>query len=192
MALDRRARFEGRREERIAVVTFGDASANHATAQGAFNTAGWAAHQHVPVPLLFVCEDNGIGISTRTPTGWIAEQFRHRAGAAVLRTPTASISRTCGTWPARPSLGPRAAEPAFLHVRTVRMMGHAGSDVEQTYRTPQEIEATEARDPLIATATMLIDAGWPPRPSEVTALWRRHPRAASGRSPTRRCAGPSS
>ena len=31
-----------------------------------------AAYQGLPLPLLFVCEDNGIGISTKTPTGWIA------------------------------------------------------------------------------------------------------------------------
>ncbi len=170
MALDRRARFEGRREERIAVVTFGDASANHATAQAAFNTAGWATHQHVPVPLLFVCEDNGIGISTRTPTGWIAEQFRHRAGLRYFACDGLDLPDVWGVAGDAQRYVREQRRPAFLHVRTVRMMGHAGSDVEQTYRTPQEIQATEARDPLIATATMLIDAG-AATPEQLTALW---------------------
>src|SRR3546814_11451745 len=53
----------------VVLTSFGDASANHSTAQGAFNTAGWAAFQGSPMPLIFLCEDNGIGISTRTPTG---------------------------------------------------------------------------------------------------------------------------
>jgi 2-oxoisovalerate dehydrogenase E1 component len=171
MALDRRARFEGRREERIAVCTFGDASANHATAQAAFNTAGWATHQHVPVPLLFVCEDNGIGISTRTPEGWIGAQFSSRVGLRYFSCDGLDL----------PDVWDAAAEaqawvrahrrPAFLHVRTVRLMGHAGSDVEQTYRSPQEIQATEAMDPLLRTAALLIDAG-AVTPDEVVALWQ--------------------
>ena len=64
----------------IIVCTFGDASANHSTATGAINTAAWTAFQHVPVPILFVCEDNGIGISVRTPAGWIAGNYGHRPG----------------------------------------------------------------------------------------------------------------
>ena len=67
-------------EDAVVLASFGDASANHSTAQGAFNTAGWSAFQGTPLPLIFLCEDNGIGISTRTPTGWIEAQFRHRAG----------------------------------------------------------------------------------------------------------------
>ena len=47
----------------VVVCSFGDASLNHATAQAALNTTAHAAHQHLPVPLLYVCEDNGIGIS---------------------------------------------------------------------------------------------------------------------------------
>jgi len=35
--------------------------------------------------------------------------------------------------------------PAFLHLRTVRLLGHAGSDVEQSYRSLDEIEAAEEK-----------------------------------------------
>src|SRR3546814_3127244 len=37
------------------------------------------------MPLIFLCEDNGIGISTRTPTGGIEAQFRHRAGLHYIK-----------------------------------------------------------------------------------------------------------
>ena len=66
----------------IILASFGDASANHSTAQGAINCAAWAASQGTPMPLVFLCEDNGIGISTRTPGGWIDASFRNRAGPA--------------------------------------------------------------------------------------------------------------
>ncbi|MGW0183270.1 thiamine pyrophosphate-dependent enzyme, partial [Nocardia sp. NPDC003345] len=51
----------------VVLCGFGDASANHSTAAGAINTAVHTAHLGVPVPVLFLCEDNGIGISVPTP-----------------------------------------------------------------------------------------------------------------------------
>ena len=66
----------GTRRDRVC--TFGDASANHAVATAAFNTAMYCAYQGLPLPLLFVCEDNGLGISVRTPAGWIEASFSTR------------------------------------------------------------------------------------------------------------------
>ena len=67
VSLDRKAYLENRDETAIAVCTFGDASSNHSTSVGAINAASWASFQHIPAPVLFVCEDNGLGISVRTP-----------------------------------------------------------------------------------------------------------------------------
>src|SRR5688572_1393758 len=71
-------------DDSIAICSFGDASANHATAQTAFNAAAWTAYQKLPAPVLFVCEDNGIGISVKTPSGWIANRFQHMDGLDVF------------------------------------------------------------------------------------------------------------
>jgi len=49
--------------------------------------------------------------------------------------------------------------PAFLHLTMVRFLGHAGSDAEVSYRSRAEIEADYARDPLLATARLLVAAG---------------------------------
>jgi len=68
-------------DDALVVASFGDASANHSTAAGAINAACWTAHQGIALPLLLVCEDNGLGISTRTPAGWVAAQFSGRAQA---------------------------------------------------------------------------------------------------------------
>ena len=46
-----------------------------------------------------------------------------------------------------------------LHLRTVRFLGHAGSDVELGYRSRAEIAADHARDPLLATAAYLVEQG---------------------------------
>ncbi|MEZ4316115.1 MAG: thiamine pyrophosphate-dependent enzyme [Myxococcota bacterium] len=170
IALDRSARREKRRETRISVCTFGDASSNHATATAAFNSAAWASFQRIPAPILFVCEDNGIGISVRTPDGWVASNFQNRSGIRYFGGD--GLSLPSAWFAARQAIDyvRHTRRPGFLHLRMVRMLGHAGSDVEQLYRTPEEIEAAEALDPLRRTATLLVDNGWM-TPDEVLGLY---------------------
>ncbi|WP_243774655.1 thiamine pyrophosphate-dependent enzyme [Actinomadura barringtoniae] len=143
----------------IAVCSFGDASANHSTATGAINSAVNCGYQGLPMPLLFVCEDNGIGISVRTPQGWVESAYGSRPGLEYFAADGCDLVDAYET-------SVRAAEwvrehrrPAFLHLRTVRLMGHAGSDVESAYRTPAEIAAAEAADPLTVTAKLLAERG---------------------------------
>jgi 2-oxoisovalerate dehydrogenase E1 component len=170
VAIDRAARQAGRQESRIAVCSFGDASANHATATTAFNAAGWASFQRVPAPVLFVCEDNGFGISVRTPQGWIASNFQGRAGIRYFFGDGLSLPSAWDAAQRAIHYVRTSRRPAFLHLKTVRMLGHAGSDVEQLYRTPAEIEQTEAADPLRRTATLLVENGWL-TPDEVLGLY---------------------
>src|SRR5262245_31210781 len=66
-------------EDAVVVCSFGDASANHATALAAINTARYAVRMGLPMPLLLVCEDNGTGISVPTPEGWIESTFGEMA-----------------------------------------------------------------------------------------------------------------
>ena len=68
----------------VILCSFGDASANHSTAQGAFNAAAWTAYQNLPMPIVFVCEDNDIGISVRTPKGWIEATYQNRPGLTYM------------------------------------------------------------------------------------------------------------
>ena len=93
----------------IAVTSFGDASANHSTAAGAINTACQVAYQGLPMPVLFVCEDNGLGISVRTPAGWIAAAYSagHRCGTSLLTAPISLPAMTL-RWQRRPTSGPSA------------------------------------------------------------------------------------
>jgi 2-oxoisovalerate dehydrogenase E1 component len=143
----------------VVVCSFGDASANHSTATGAINTACHCAYQRLPMPLLLICEDNGLGISVRTPPGWIEAAYAHRPG---LRYFAADGRDPVGVYETAAEAAAWVREhrrPAFLHLRVVRLMGHAGSDAEAAYRTPAELAAGQHRDPLTATARLLIDAG---------------------------------
>jgi 2-oxoisovalerate dehydrogenase E1 component len=142
----------------IAVTSLGDASSNHSTTAGAIGAALWCRYAGLPMPLLIVCEDNGLGISVRTPHGWVETNYGSRPGleyfAADGADPVCVLD--AATRAAEHVRGKRS--PAFLHLKTVRFYGHAGSDVEAAYRTPQEIVADADRDPLLGTARALIGA----------------------------------
>ncbi|QKV17559.1 thiamine pyrophosphate-dependent enzyme [Oricola thermophila] len=157
-------------QDAVVMCSFGDASANHSTAQGAFNTAAWTAYQGVPLPLIFVCEDNGIGISVRTPPGWIEANFSKRAGLAYFSCNGLDIFDTHATALKAAAFARRKRQPVFLHVKTVRLFGHAGSDIEAAYRRKAEIEQAEDNDPLVHTAARLAAAGYL-APGEAAALY---------------------
>ena len=145
-------------DDSIIVCSFGDASSNHSTAQGAINTACWTSYQSIPIPLLFVCEDNGIGISVPTPRGWVAANYANRPGLRYFTCDGLDMAQTLRISQAAADYVRRARKPAFLHISTVRLYGHAGSDVEITYRDKPAIEASEANDPLLHSARILRDA----------------------------------
>ncbi|MDA3627009.1 thiamine pyrophosphate-dependent enzyme [Saccharopolyspora sp. WRP15-2] len=146
-------------DDSVVVCSFGDASANHSTTTGAINSALHCAFQGLAMPLLLVCEDNGIGISVRTPKGWIESTYGNRTGLRYFTADGSdpveclSVAREAADWVRR------HRAPAFLHLRTVRLMGHAGSDVESGYRSRTEITTDYQRDPLLGTAKSLVDNG---------------------------------
>ncbi len=153
----------------ITICSFGDASTNHSVATGAFNAAIYCAYQGLPLPLLFVCEDNGLGISVRTPAGWVETAFGSRPHLRYVAVDgddpvaVAEVTATVAEWVRR------RRKPAFLHLRTVRFGGHAGTDVETAYRTGAEIRADLDRDPILGTARALLAGGW-----TTDALLQRH------------------
>jgi 2-oxoisovalerate dehydrogenase E1 component len=143
----------------IAVTSFGDASANHSTATGAINTACQVAYQGLPMPILFVCEDNGLGISVRTPAGWIAATYSNRPPMRYFFADGTDLAGCYDAALAAEAYVRAKRAPAFLHLSVVRFMAHAGSDAEVSYRNSAEITADYERDPLLGTARLLAGAG---------------------------------
>ena len=146
-------------EDSIAICTFGDASSNHATAQTAFNTAQWTAYQKLPAPVLYVCEDNGIGISVKTPSGWIANAFQQRPGLDYFFADGLDIASGYAQVAAAVNHCRNTRRPTFLHLKTTRIMGHAGTDFEIEWRSFEELMAVEASDPLLRSAKIALSSG---------------------------------
>lgn len=143
----------------LVLCSFGDASVNHSTAQGAFNTAAWISYQKLPLPLVFICEDNGLGISTRTPAGWIQASFSQRPGIRYFHCDGLNMLESYQTARAVAHFVRVERKPVFLHMRCVRLFGHAGADVQSAYLNNDEITAMEALDPLLTSAGILLNAG---------------------------------
>ncbi len=182
----RLAHDTGLSRDSIVLCSFGDASANHATALAGINAARYIHRRGNPVPILFLCEDNGIGISVDTPAQWIEESygsqrlmryFRAEGSLAEIWDACAQAVDHCR--------GTRI--PTFLHLKTTRLWGHAGSDLETSYRALAEIERIEAQDPLLANARLLIESG-AATPGELKDLLRdtRERVAAAGEEAARR------
>jgi 2-oxoisovalerate dehydrogenase E1 component len=146
-------------EDAIAVCSFGDASLNHSTALGALNAAEYNVHQGLRMPVLFCCEDNGFGISVRTPRNWVKEAWSNRPHLRYFGAEGTEIAGAYDAAVAAVDYVRSSRRPAFFHLRTVRFLGHAGSDAEIGYRTRAEIGEELPRDPLVHTAHLLVEAG---------------------------------
>ncbi len=157
-ALSRTDRPNGYPRDAISVCSFGDASFNHAAALTAFNAARWSQRRGRPTPILFVCEDNGIGISVETPSRWIESSVRGMRGLTYVRAEGEIDEVYDATQQAIDTVRGRR-KPVFLHLPTVRLWGHAGSDLEAAYRSRAEIETSEDADPIARNARYLIATG---------------------------------
>jgi 2-oxoisovalerate dehydrogenase E1 component len=159
-------------EDAVVVTSLGDASVNHSTAQGALNAAAYLTHRRLDVPLLVVVEDNGLGISTRTPAGWMEESLRRLPGIQYVEAASPRPDRLLADVAAAVDHVRHLRRPVLLHLRTVRFLCHAGSDVELGYRTSTEIARDLELDPLLATAAYLVETGTL-TPDDVLARYER-------------------
>ena len=162
LAIDRATRLgvpSPWKEDAIVLCSFGDASVNHAAAQAALNTTAHIAFQGLPLPLLLVCEDNGLGISVPTPAGWLEAaltarlEIRYELADGHDPAEVLAVATGLAGWVRE------RRRPAVLHLRTVRYLSHAGADAEMAYRMPQAIRADYERDPILGTARWLVSAG---------------------------------
>lgn len=143
----------------IVVASFGDAAVNHSTFLGATGAAGWAVQRGLLMPLLLVCEDNGLGLSVRQPRGWIEARLAALPNVAYLAADGWDLP---GTWDAvhRAVLQCRISRrPVVLHLRCERLLPHAGSDLDTTYRSAAELARAEERDPLVTAAVAFARSG---------------------------------
>jgi pyruvate dehydrogenase E1 component alpha subunit len=134
-----------RKSKEVAVCFFGDGASN----EGAFHEAlNMAALWHLPV--IFVCENNKYGMSTSTERSMSVANVADRAsaygmpGVIVDGNSVAEVNEAALVAVERA----RAGEgPTLIECKTYRIRGHSRSD-RNRYRTKEEIESWQARDPI--------------------------------------------
>jgi 2-oxoisovalerate dehydrogenase E1 component len=148
-----------RPRDAIVVAGFGDASINHSSWLGAVNAAGWAVHQGLRLPLLLVCEDNGLGISVPSPPGWTLARLSSLPRLAYFRCPPGDVQVVFRAASEAIAHCRRCRAPAVLHLECARLIGHWGTDRDEVYRTPEELARAAELDPLPRLALALMSAG---------------------------------
>ncbi|MBT8338201.1 MAG: MFS transporter [Gemmatimonadetes bacterium] len=171
----------------IVACTFGDASANHASALTGISAARYGSRRGNPMPILFVCEDNGLGISVETPRRWIRDTFSSFPHLRYFEA-RGSLDRVWSVIEEAVDTCRSLRMPVFLRLKTVRLWGHAGSDIETAYRSREDIRKGEDADPLLDNARLLIRSGaaTPDELRELADAVRERVRTAGEEAETRR------
>lgn len=142
----------------LVVCSFGDAAANRASATTAFNAAGWLDRAGQRLPVLFVCEDNGASGSATSPDGWVADTLRFRPGLHYFAADGCDVAATYDAASRAVAWVRKHRRPAVLHLDVVSLMSPASAGADAV-RPAGELAAVVARDPLVATARLLVEAG---------------------------------
>ena len=154
---------------RIAVSFFGDGALNQGVLLESLNLAAiWR------LPVLFVCEDNGY--ATTLPASFaVAGSAAGRAAAFGIPAAEVDGMDTEAVLAAAAAAADRARAgdgPSFLVCRTYRFEGHHTMErrMRLTYRTPEEIGAWRARDPLDRARALLTEMQYADIDGQVIAL----------------------
>ncbi len=147
-------------EDSVVLCSFGDASFNHSTAQGALNAARWIGQNQLPLPIVFICEDNGIGISVPTAAHWIEQTIAHAPHLHYIACDGRNLADVTRAALLAEKVARVQRKAVFLHMQTVRLLGHAGSDIESQYLDQSQITQTELDDPILHGSRVILENQW--------------------------------
>ena len=148
--------FQMRKEKRVAVAFFGDGATNEGSFHEAANQAGvWK------LPVIFFCENNLYGEGTAmhrcTPINDLAIRAQGYGfpGVIVDGNDVLAVYEAVKVAIERANNG---EGPTFIEAKTYRHRGHYEGD-PQVYRTQEEIQSWQKKDPIIGFRNKLIETG---------------------------------
>lgn len=140
----------------VAVSFFGDGANNEGAFHEALNMAAvWR------LPVVFVCENNQYGMSTSMERSTAVRNVAERAAAYGMPGLIVDGNRFADVAEASFEAVRRARAgegPSLIESKTYRIRGHSRSD-RNRYRTKEEIEAWQSRDPIGLFETELASFG---------------------------------
>jgi len=142
---------------KVVVCFFGDGANNEGAFHEALNMAAvWK------LPVIFVCENNGYGMSTSTARSTAVANIADRAGAYSMPGVIVDgnvLSEVAEATHSAVERAKRGEGPSLIECKTYRYRGHSKSD-RNRYRTKDEIDDWMSnRDPIVRFETQLIEFG---------------------------------
>ena len=144
------------KRDNVAVTFFGDGASNEGVAHEAMNLAAV-----MKLPVIFVCENNGYGISVPAWQSTSVEDISVRAaaynmpGVTVDGNDVEAIDQAMAAAVARAKNG---EGPTLIECKTSRWLGHWTGD-PQTYRPAGEIDRWKAKCPIRRWGDRLVKEG---------------------------------
>ncbi len=140
----------------VAVSFFGDGAMN----EGAFHEAANLAAVW-KLPVIFVCENNGYGMSSSTELAFKLEKLSDRGLGYGIPGVTIDGNDVAAVYEATEAAVQRAKAgdgPTLLEFVTYRWKGHSRSD-KNLYRTKEEIDEWKIKDPILHFEQVVRERG---------------------------------
>jgi len=142
----------------ISVVSVGDGSVNNGHWLAANNVANYAQHRGFKCPTLFVITDNDVCISLKG-YNWM-EKFQDSLGMPVFEANGLDTSSLLNEAEQAVAHVRSKKKPAVLLVRNLpRRFGHAATDRQAAYYSPDEIAAHADCNPLAGLCAQAVAMG---------------------------------
>ena len=146
------------KSDAIVTCMFGDGAINRGPFLEGLN---WAVLFRLPV--LFVCEDNGVAAFTRADSVTAGPGVTDRAKALGVAAITIDGNNAMAVDDAASTAVAavrRGEGPHLLHVRTYRITGHTSTDAA-AWRPEDEVAEARSRDPIARLGAVLAERGIP-------------------------------
>ena len=144
------------KSDAIVTCMFGDGAVNRGPFLEGLN---WAVLYRLPV--LFVCEDNGVAAFTRAESVTAGPGVTERAkaiGVKAISIDGNNVMAVDDAASAAVAAVRRGEGPHLLHVRTYRITGHTSTDAA-AWRPKEEVDEARARDPIARLGAVLAERG---------------------------------
>ncbi|MSQ22055.1 MAG: thiamine pyrophosphate-dependent dehydrogenase E1 component subunit alpha [Dehalococcoidia bacterium] len=141
----------------VTMTTFGDGATSEGDWHEGMNYAGI-----YKLPVVFICENNGVAISVPQRKQMAIVNVADRAagygmpGVVVDGTDVMAVYEVVGEAVRR---AVRGEGPTFIEAKVVRLLPHTSDDDDRRYRTPEELEDMKRRDPLKKFKEHLMEQG---------------------------------
>lgn len=146
-----------RDSDRVCLSFFGEGAMAEGSVHESMNLAGVK-----DLPVVFICENNQYGEMTPAEEQHYTEGFQSRGETYGMPAETVDGMSVQAVYDATSTAVQRARDsegPSLLICETYRYHGHYEGD-PTTYRTDEEVEEWQERDPINTLETSLIEAGY--------------------------------